>query len=45
MVREGVLRQDQYMKGEFRNTVWCGLLRDEWGGAKKQVKMKMDINL
>lgn len=30
MVREGVLRQDQYIRGKFRNTVWCGLLRCEW---------------
>ena len=30
MVRECVLRQDQYLRGEFRNTVWCGLLRREW---------------
>ena len=30
MVREGVLRQDQYVRGKFRNTVWCGLLRSEW---------------
>ena len=36
MVREGVLRQDQYMKGEFRNTVWCGLLRDEWEARKNR---------
>ena len=30
MVREGFLRQHQYVRGEFRNTVWCGLLRCEW---------------
>lgn len=30
MVREGVLRQDQYLRGAFRNMVWCGLLRCEW---------------
>lgn len=30
MAREGFLRQDQYVRGEFRNTVWCGLLRCEW---------------
>ena len=36
MVREGVLRQDQYMKGEFRNTVWCGLLRCEWEARKNR---------
>ena len=36
MVREGVLRQDQYLRGEFRNTVWCGLLRCEWEARKKR---------
>ena len=30
MVREGVLRQDKFLRGEFSNTVWCGLLRSEW---------------
>ena len=30
MVREGVLRQDKFLRGEFSNTVWCGLLRCEW---------------
>lgn len=30
MAREGVLRQDQFVCGEFRNTVWWGLLRSEW---------------
>lgn len=30
MVREGVLRQDQFVRGKYRNTVWCGLLRCEW---------------
>ena len=30
LVREGLLRQDQYVNGEFRNTVWCGLLRCDW---------------
>ena len=30
MAREGFLRQHQYVRGEFRNTVWCGLLRCEW---------------
>lgn len=34
MVREGVLRQNQYMRGKFRNTVWCGLLRCEWEARK-----------
>jgi ribosomal-protein-alanine N-acetyltransferase len=36
MVREGVLRQDQYLRGEFRNTVWCGLLRREWEVRKNR---------
>ena len=36
MVREGVLRQDNYLRGEFRNTVWCGLLRDEWEARKNR---------
>ena len=36
MVREGVLRQDQYLRGEFGNTVWCGLLRREWEVRDKQ---------
>ena len=34
MVREGFLRQDQYVRSEFRNTVWCGLLRCEWVALK-----------
>ena len=36
MVREGVLRQDIYLRGEFRNMVWCGLLRDEWEACKSR---------
>ena len=36
MVREGVLREDQYLRGEFRNTVWCGLLRCEWEARKNR---------
>ena len=36
MVREGVLRQDKFLRGEFCNTVWCGLLRGEWeAGASR----------
>ena len=30
MVREGVLRQDKYLRGEFSNSMCCGLLRSEW---------------
>ena len=30
MVPEGVLRQDKFLRGEFSNTAWCGLLRSEW---------------
>lgn len=37
MVREGLLRQDQYVRGKFRNTVCCGLLRCEWEARKNQV--------
>ncbi len=40
MVREGVLRQDIYLRGEFKNMVWCGLLRDEWEARKKRVRQK-----
>lgn len=36
MVREGFLRQHQYVRGEFRNTVWCGLLRCEWETRKNR---------
>ncbi|MDE3001585.1 MAG: GNAT family protein [Gemmatimonadota bacterium] len=36
MVREGLLRQDQYLRGKFRNTVWCGLLRCEWEALKQK---------
>jgi RimJ/RimL family protein N-acetyltransferase len=30
MMREGVLRQNRLVRGEFINEVWCGLLRTEW---------------
>ena len=30
MVREGVLRQNRLVRGEFINEVWCGVLRTEW---------------
>lgn len=36
MVQEGFLRQDQHVRGEFRNTVWCGLLRCEWEARKNR---------
>ncbi len=36
MVREGILRQDIYLRGEFKNMVWCGLLRCEWEARKNR---------
>jgi RimJ/RimL family protein N-acetyltransferase len=30
MVREGVLRQNRLVHGEFIDEVWCGVLRTEW---------------
>jgi ribosomal-protein-alanine N-acetyltransferase len=30
MVREGVLRQNRLVRGEFINEVWCSVLRTEW---------------
>jgi ribosomal-protein-alanine N-acetyltransferase len=30
MVREGVLRQNRLVRGEFIDEVWCGVLRPEW---------------
>lgn len=36
MAREGFLRQDQYVRGEFRNTVCCGLLRCEWEAERNR---------
>jgi Acetyltransferase (GNAT) domain len=30
MVREGVLRQNRVVRGEFVDEVWCGVLRTEW---------------
>ena len=38
MIREGLLRQDQYLRGEFRNTVLCGLLRCEWEASRYRTK-------
>ena len=35
MRREGVMRQNRYVRGEFINTAWCGILRDEWKVCKK----------
>ena len=33
MVREGVLRQNRLVRGEFIDEVWCGVLRTEWEAA------------
>jgi ribosomal-protein-alanine N-acetyltransferase len=30
LVQEGVLRQNRFVRGEFIDEVWCGLLRSEW---------------
>lgn len=30
LVQEGVLRQNRFIRGEFIDEVWCGLLRREW---------------
>jgi RimJ/RimL family protein N-acetyltransferase len=30
MVREGVLRQNRLVRGEFIDEVWYGVLRTEW---------------
>lgn len=30
MVREGVLRHNRLVRGEFIDEVWCGVLRTEW---------------
>ena len=30
LVREGVWRQNRFVRGEFVDEVWCGLLRNEW---------------
>jgi len=30
MVREGVLRQNRLVRGEFINEAWCGVVRTEW---------------
>lgn len=32
MRREGVLRQNRFVREEFVDEVWYGLLRSEWGG-------------
>ena len=34
MVREGVLRQNRFVRDEFIDEVWCGLLRTEWENPK-----------
>jgi RimJ/RimL family protein N-acetyltransferase len=30
MVREGILRQNRRVRGEYIDEVWCGVLRPEW---------------
>lgn len=30
MVREGTLRQNRLLRGEYIDEVWCGVLRPEW---------------
>jgi RimJ/RimL family protein N-acetyltransferase len=35
MVREGVLRQNRLVRGEFINKVWCGVLRIEWAAQRR----------
>ncbi len=30
MTREGVLRQNRRVRGEFIDETWCGVLRSEW---------------
>lgn len=37
MVREGLLRQDWYLKGEWTDTLVYGLLADEWAGLESGV--------
>jgi [ribosomal protein S5]-alanine N-acetyltransferase len=34
MVREGVLRQNSLVRGEYIDEVWCGVLRPEWEAQK-----------
>jgi RimJ/RimL family protein N-acetyltransferase len=36
MKREGVLRQNQVVRGEFIDEAWYGLLRSEWEGQRRQ---------
>jgi len=36
MLREGVLRQNRYARGEFINEVYCGILRKEWEALKSK---------
>jgi len=35
MSREGVLRQNRVVRGEFIDEVWCGVLRNEWEAPRK----------
>jgi len=34
-VQEGVLRQERFKDGRFRDVVTCGMLRDEWARGRK----------
>ena len=36
MVREGVLRQNRLVRGEFIDEVWCGVLRPEWEAQRQR---------
>ena len=36
MVREGVLRQNRQVRGEFIDEVWCGVLRPEWEAQRQR---------
>jgi ribosomal-protein-alanine N-acetyltransferase len=36
MVREGVLRQNRLVRGEFIDEVWCGTLRTEWEAHRQR---------
>ena len=36
MVREGVLRQNRLVRGEYIDEVWCGVLRPEWEAQKQR---------
>jgi [ribosomal protein S5]-alanine N-acetyltransferase len=36
MVREGVLRQNRLVRGEYIDEVWCGMLRPEWDAQRQR---------